>query len=105
MPVRNARNEKDCVATPGPPPVRAKGISNSFERLGQAEQEHDHDGRLQQGQEDRRQHLPTARSINDGGLVKLIGHRLERCEEDQEAERGPLPNVDEDDAGQRPVRM
>ena len=50
------------------------------------------------------QHVERPGAVHARGLIELVGNALQRRQEDQEAERRPLPDIDEDDREQRPVR-
>ena len=61
-------------------------------------------GRMQ-GQRDARQLLPPGRAVNVGGLVLLLGDRLQRAQDGDHEERIAHPQVDDGDGDERPERV
>ena len=83
----------------------SEGDVEQLDGFRQPDQQHDDDG----GREQRQQHLGEQRqaagTVDARGLQELVRHALQGGEEDQEAERRPLPDVDQGHGEKRPVRV
>ena len=91
---------------PGPPPVSANGMSNSFRASARRSSSTMMIVGCRTGSRTLRAacRRPTAPSMR-AASIQLVRNALERGQEDEEAERRPLPDVDDDDRDQRPVRV
>ena len=85
----------------GPATGQEKDLVEHLEGDDEAKDERHDDGRQHEGHGDVRQLPPRTGAVHPGRLVDLFGLGLEPCQQQEEAERRPVPAVHDDHAEQR----